>query len=79
MFLIFGLRVYFHTVGTGTFYCQHCGRDRPYRLRAGRRWIHLFFIPVIPLGKVGRLVQCRACRTRYRPDVLAMTAGGRWM
>ena len=58
MLIIFGLRVYFRTVGQGTFHCQRCGGDRPYRLRSGRRWIHLFFIPLIPLGKAGEYVQC---------------------
>ncbi|HXP18339.1 MAG TPA: zinc ribbon domain-containing protein [Streptosporangiaceae bacterium] len=72
MFLIFGLRVYYRTIGTGTFHCQRCGGDRPYRLRSGRRWIHLFFIPIIPLGKAGEHVQCTVCKSRYRPDVLSL-------
>jgi hypothetical protein len=72
MFLIFGLRVYFRTIGEGTFHCQRCGGDRPYRLRAGRRWIHLFFIPVIPLEKVGEFVQCTQCGTRYAVGVLSL-------
>jgi tellurite resistance protein len=72
MLLIFGIRVYFWTIGQGTFHCQRCGGDRPYKLKAGRRFIHLFFIPVIPLGKVGEYVQCTQCRARYRPDVLAL-------
>lgn len=72
MFLIFGVRVYYRTVGQGTFHCQRCGGDRQYRLRSGWRFIHLFFIPVIPLGKVGELVQCATCRTRYRTEVLAL-------
>jgi len=72
MFLIFGLRVYFRTIGEGTFHCQRCGGDRPYRHRAGRRWIHLFFIPVIPLDKAGEYVQCTQCGTRYATGVLTL-------
>ena len=72
MLLIFGLRVYFRTIGQGTFHCQRCGGDRPYRLKSGRRWIHVFFIPVIPLGKAGEYVQCTECGTRYSSDVLAL-------
>ncbi len=72
MFLIFGLRVYFRTIGQGTFHCQRCGGDRSYRHKSGRRWIHLFFIPVIPLGRAGEYVQCAVCGTRYRTDVLAL-------
>ena len=70
MLILFGWRVFYHSIGQGTFHCRHCGGDRQYRLRAGRRWFTLFFIPVIPLGKVGEHVQCQTCRTRYVPDVL---------
>ncbi len=72
MFLIFGLRVYFRTIGQGTFHCQRCGGDRPYRHKSGRRWIHLFFIAVIPLDRAGEYVQCAACGGKYRTDVLAL-------
>jgi len=72
MLLIFGLRVYFRTTGQGTFHCQRCGGDRPYRLKSGRRWFHVFFIPVIPLGQAGEYVQCTECGTRYSSDVLAL-------
>jgi len=72
MFLIFGVRVYYRTVGQGTFHCQRCGGDRPYRRRSGWRFIHVFFIPIVPLGKVGEHVQCTVCRTRYRTEVLEL-------
>ncbi|MGI9008723.1 MAG: zinc-ribbon domain-containing protein [Streptosporangiaceae bacterium] len=72
MLIIFGVRVYFRTVGQGTFHCQRCGGDRPYRLRSGRKWIHLFFIPLIPLGQAGEFVQCDRCGTRYPADVLTL-------
>jgi hypothetical protein len=70
--LIFGLRVWFRTIGQGTFYCQRCGGDRRYRQRAGRRWFHIFFIPVVPLGKASGHLQCMSCRGRYRTGVLAI-------
>jgi hypothetical protein len=72
LLLIFGLRVFYRTVGQGTFHCQRCGGDREYRHRAGRRWFTLFFIPVIPLNHVGEHVQCTVCSTRYRMDVLSL-------
>ena len=70
MLLIWGLRVFFRTISEGVFHCRNCGGDRQYRLRAGRRWFTLFFIPVIPLTKVGEHVQCQTCKTRYVVDVL---------
>ena len=72
MLLIWGLRVFYHTVGQGTFHCRKCGGDRQYRRRAGRRFFTLFFIPVIPLNRTGEHVQCMTCKTRYVMDVLTL-------
>jgi len=72
LLIIFGLRVFYRTVGQGTFHCQRCGGDREYRHRAGRRWFTLFFIPVIPLSKAGEHVRCAVCGTRYRMEVLSL-------
>jgi zinc-ribbon family len=70
--LIFGLRICFRTTGHGAFHCQRCGGDRQYRHRAGRRWFHIFFIPLIPLNAASEHLQCTACRGRYRTGVLAL-------
>ena len=71
MLIIFGLRVFYRTIAQGIFHCRRCGGDREYRHRHGRRWITLFFIPVIPLNSVGEHVQCTTCRTRYVTDALS--------
>lgn len=72
MLLIFGLSMFFRTVGQGDFHCPNCGGDRHYRQRVARRWFTLFFIPVIPLNRVGEVVECTACRTRFNLDVLRL-------
>jgi len=72
LLIIWGLRVFYHTIGEGIFHCRKCGGDRQYRHRAGRRFFTLFFIPIIPLNKVGEHVQCTTCRTRYVMDVLSL-------
>lgn len=72
MLLIFGLSVFFRTVAQGDFHCPNCGGDRHFRRRVARRWFTLFFIPVIPLNRVGEVVECTTCRTRYNLDVLRM-------
>ncbi|HWG02899.1 MAG TPA: hypothetical protein VG164_13760 [Trebonia sp.] len=77
MLIIWGLRVIYHTIGQGVFYCRKCGGDRDYRHRAGRRFITVFFIPLIPLNKTGDHVQCAACKTRYVPDVLTAPTAAR--
>jgi hypothetical protein len=69
--LIFGWRVVFSTIAQGVFFCPNCAGDRNYRHRLARRFFHLFFIPLIPLGKVGEDVQCTTCRTRYATRVLS--------
>lgn len=68
--IIWGFRVFFRTIGTGIFHCPRCGGDREYRRRSGRYFCTLFFLPVIPLKKVGEHVKCTTCRTRFAEDVL---------
>lgn len=70
MLLVFGLTVCFRTVGEGSFHCPSCGGDRRYRRRLGRRWVTLFFLPVVPLRRLGEAVECRSCRTRFNVSVL---------
>jgi tellurite resistance protein len=70
--LIFGLSVFFRTVGQGDFHCPSCGGDRHYRQRVARRWFTLFFLPVIPLNRVGEVVECAACRTRFNLGALRL-------
>ena len=68
--IIWGIRVFFRTTGQGLFHCPRCGGDRRYRRRAGRRFLTLFFIPVIPLTRAGEHVQCTTCRARYHVGAL---------
>ena len=71
MLIILGLRVFYRTIAQGAFHCRRCGGDRPYRHRSGRRWLTLFFVPMIPLNSVGEHIQCTTCRARYVTDVLS--------
>jgi hypothetical protein len=68
--ILWGLRIVWSTIATGVFYCRKCGGDRNYRHRTGRRFFTLFFIPIIPLNKVGEHVMCETCKTRYVTEVL---------
>src|ERR1700761_698969 len=72
MLIIWGLRVLYRTLGRGVFFCRRCGGDREYRHRAGRRYITVFFIPLVPLTKTGEHVQCLTCKTRYVTEVLKL-------
>ena len=70
--LIWGLCVIYRTLGRGVFFCRRCGGDREYRHRAGRRYVTVFFIPLIPLTKTGEHVQCLTCKIRYDTEVLKL-------
>jgi uncharacterized tellurite resistance protein B-like protein len=67
-----GLGFHFRITGRGMLHCQRCGGDRPYRACAGRRWLHVMFVPLVPLDKITEHVQCTACDTRYRMEVLGL-------
>lgn len=77
MLIIWGLRVVYHTIAQGVFFCRKCGGDRDYRHRAGRRFVTVFFIPLIPLNKTGEHVQCATCKTRYVTEVLRLPTAAR--
>jgi hypothetical protein len=70
LLVIWGLRVIYRTIARGVFFCRKCGGDRNYRRRTGRRYVTVFFIPLIPLTKTGEHVQCTRCKTRYVTEVL---------
>jgi hypothetical protein len=72
MLIIWGLRVVYRTIARGVFFCRKCGGDRSYRQRTGRRYITLFFIPLVPLTRTGEHVQCTTCKTRYVTEVLRL-------
>lgn len=76
MFLLFGMRVVLRTIGEGTFHCPREGADRTYLRRRARRWFTLFFVPIIPLGTVGEVVECSGCRSRFATDVLDAPTSG---
>ncbi|WP_242901672.1 hypothetical protein [Actinomadura terrae] len=70
MLLVFGLTAVFRTVSDGTFHCPHCGGDRAYRRRSGRRWLTVFFVPLVPLWRLGQAAECRTCRRRFPVSAL---------
>jgi zinc-ribbon family len=77
MLLVLGVRYLTTVVATGLFHCPSCGGDRRYRMRRPRAWIHVFWIPVVPLRTGEEYVECDLCRTRYRPSVLEVPTSER--
>lgn len=68
--IIFGTRGITTTPEKGDFHCPSCGSSQPYGLKRVRRFFTLYFIPVIPLDKLGEYVECRTCKDTYKPVVL---------
>jgi uncharacterized tellurite resistance protein B-like protein len=58
----------------GTFYCPHCREETPYRDRQVRRFLTVYFIPLIPLDKMEEYVECRRCRGRFEREMLSYNA-----
>lgn len=70
MILFFGWRIVLKTIGRGTFHCPRESADRGYRLRAARRWFHVFWVPIVPLRQLGEVVECDGCSAQYGTDAL---------
>jgi uncharacterized membrane protein YebE (DUF533 family) len=71
LFIIFGTRGVTWTLKSGQFACPGCGgTQQAYDHKSVRRFFTLYFIPVIPLNKLGEYVQCRRCGGQYNVEVL---------
>jgi hypothetical protein len=71
-FIIWGFKVLYKVLDTGTFLCPQCGADRAYKHRAGRKWFRLYFIPLFPVsGTVNEHVRCDTCQGMFTMGVLA--------
>ena len=80
MLIIFGTKLRARAIATGEFFCPSCGVDRNYVLQQVRRWFTLFFLPVVPMGKVlGEQVRCSTCGTCFRPEVLSAPTSAFWL
>lgn len=67
--LVFGFKIRLSTVASLVFFCPSCGGDRAASRRSARRWFTLFWIPLIPLKRVGEVVECETCHNRFDPAV----------
>lgn len=45
--------------------CPRCHQFAMFRPRDARTWLHVFWLPVVPLGKAQPLVECGNCRQRF--------------
>ncbi|GIW99260.1 MAG: hypothetical protein KatS3mg111_2593 [Pirellulaceae bacterium] len=57
----------------GIFTCPECGTRQPYRYRTSRPFLTLYFIPVLPIGKLAEYVECNGCQTVFEPAILQVS------
>lgn len=68
--IIFGTRGVKSTLNQGQFNCPQCESTRAYKHKKVTRFFTLYFIPLIPLGRLGEFVECQACKGTFIPNVL---------
>jgi hypothetical protein len=70
--ILFGTRGVTSIANSGTFACPGCGgTQQPYLLKSVRRVFTLYFVPIIPLNKVGQFIECQRCKNTYKDQVLS--------
>lgn len=45
--------------------CPSCGQYVVFKPRRAQSYIHVFWIPLIPIGKPQGLIECPQCRARF--------------
>ncbi len=73
--IIYGHRSRLNVVLEGEFTCPHCQTRRPYLHKRLDRYLTLFFISTIRLGKLEEYVECQTCGNRYFVDILKPAPG----
>ena len=73
--IIFGTRGVKSTLEQGSFHCPQCNSVQNYMHKKVTNFFTLYFIPLIPLGRLGEYVECQTCRQTFIPRVLEHTTG----
>lgn len=68
--IIFGTRGVKSTLAQGNFVCPQCATSEAYKHKKVTKFFTLYFIPIIPLGKMGEYVECQPCRGTFVSRVL---------
>ncbi len=51
--------------GGGMRQCPRCGQYAQFTPRRARTYVHVFWIPLIPLGQGELIEECQQCKARY--------------
>jgi tellurite resistance protein len=72
--IIFGTRGVTYNADDGDFHCPECEGQKYHRKRV-RRFFTLYFIPLIPLDKMGEYIECDGCKSTYKDSILDYQPG----
>jgi hypothetical protein len=61
MFFLIGVRTKAKAIAQVDRPCTKCARSTVQTAVETRKWLTLFFVPVIPLGGASRVVRCNVC------------------
>jgi len=71
-FIIWGFKVFYKVLDTGTFSCPRCGVDRGFEHRVGKKWFRLYWIPLFPCsGPINEHVRCTTCQGMFTVQALS--------
>lgn len=68
--IIWGSRGITGTLEQAQFHCPQCGTQRSGALKQVRNFFTLYFIPLIPMGTLGRFVECGSCGGSFAEEIL---------
>lgn len=51
--------------GGGMRQCPQCGQYAQFKPRTMRTFIHVFWLPLVPLGAAQPVFECQNCHTRF--------------
>ena len=64
------------TKASGTFYCAKCAANRPFKHQTKRQFLTVYFIPLIPLQKIGEFIKCGKCQETFPLSATGQTQAG---
>ncbi|MEZ4260776.1 MAG: TerB family tellurite resistance protein [Polyangiaceae bacterium] len=68
LLIVLGTRGVTYTTGTGELACPTCQAQTTYRARRVRRFLSLYFVPLVPLGVMGDYLECTTCLDTFDVD-----------